>query len=277
MLKCLKCKKSILLVCVLMLVSKLSALDVEYIHPFKLSPVNDSIQLSTSFALAGSGLLCDKVFKIKDSEFNPDELDRSEVAIMDQIFMQSYNKAIDYVGTGFTAAALLTPLVFAAVPNNEWLTLGVMYGEALMYAYGFKQWGKLIVNRARPYMYFNDYPESKVEDGDWNCSMPSGHTTYAFTGAAFASYVFCQYFPDSYWRYGVVGVSFGLAVTTAALRMASGNHYFSDVMVGAVIGTTCGFVVPFLHSTDFYKRFEKKNDNVEIALTPVSFTLCYKF
>ena len=30
--------------------------------------------------------------------------------------------------------------------------------------------------------------------------------------------------------------------------MASGNHFFTDVLAGAAIGTACGFIIPALHS-----------------------------
>lgn len=274
-----KCKKSLFILIVMLFVSKLAASDVEYIHPFKLNPLNDGIQIGTGVLLAGSGFVCDNFFHIKDSDFDAADLDKSKIPALDQLFMQPYRKPFDYIGTGFEAIALLSPFVFYTVPKTEWMTISVMYAESLMFAYGIKQWGKLLVPKARPYMYFSDYPQKKVDDGDWNCSFPSGHTTLSFTAAAFTSYVFCQYFPESKWRYGVVGISFGVATTTAILRMVSGNHFFTDVMTGAVIGTACGLVVPFLHSTDFYKRFEKKQkeDKVSFALSPLGFEFAYKF
>lgn len=269
-------KKIILLFLTVIFTAKIFASDVEYIHPFKLNPVNDGVQIGTSVALAGSALLCDKVFKIKDSTFNAENLNPSQIPMMEQFFMRPYSKGLDITGTVVCGSILLGPAIFAMVPSNEWAAIGVMYAESLAYAYGFKQWGKLLVSRTRPYMYFDDYPQEYVDDGDWNCSFPSGHTTLAFTGAAFTSYVFNQYFPDSKWRYAVYGISFGVAFTTGALRMASGNHFFTDVLTGAIIGTVCGFVVPYMHTTDFYKKFEKKNKNVDVAVLPTGFSVNIK-
>ena len=47
----------------------------------------------------------------------------------------------------------------------------------------------------------------------------------------------------------VVAGSFTLATLTAVLRVLGGNHFATDVITGAVVGTSVGFLVPFLHRT----------------------------
>lgn len=243
---------------------------------FKLNPVNESIQIAGGLALTGSALICDKVFHIKENDFDSWEANYTLVPYLEQFLMAPYNKALHYVGTGTAALALLTPAVFILTPNDQWLTIGLMYTESLLWAYGIKEWGKLLIHRARPYMYFDNYPLDKVQEGDWNCSFPSGHTTLAFTGAAYTTFLFHQYFPDSPWRFAVTGISFGIAAATGALRMASGNHFLSDVLTGAIIGTVCGVAVPFMHTTEFYKRFQKKN-KAELYLSPLGFNAKFYF
>lgn len=255
----------------------LCASDVEYIHPYKLNPVNDGVQLGLSAVLAGSGLVMNKFVDLNNPDFVKEDLVKSDIPVMDQFFMNRYNEPLDIVATVTEAISLASPLIMLTVPNNEYLALGVMYAETLMYAYGLKEWGKFLVNRPRPYSYYDDVPQKFIDNGDWNDSFPSGHATFAFASAAFLSCVFNQYYPDSSWRYVVTGVSFGLASTTAAFRMASGNHFFTDVLAGAVIGTVCGFVVPYTHTVDFYKKFEKKGKSVETIVSPMSLQVVYKF
>lgn len=124
--------------------------------------------------------------------------------------------------------------MFAVLPSGEWLTIGVMYAETVLMAESLKRLGKFAVNRARPYMYFEDYPQDKVDDGDWAKSWPSEHTTLAFTAASFTSYLFCQYFPESAYKWAVVGGTYAVATATGILRMCSGNHFFTDVLTGVV-------------------------------------------
>jgi len=251
------------------------ARDVDYIHPYKINAVNDGLQLGVSAALAGSGFICNTFFN--KSEYCAEDLNKADIPTMDQLFMNPYNKPVDIISTVTEVISLSSPLIMLSVPDTEYMELGVMYAETIMFAYGIKEWGKFFVGRARPYSYYDSIPQKYIDDGDWNNSFPSGHSTLSFASAAFLSSVFNQYYPDSKWRFWVTGCSFGLAATTASLRMASGNHFFTDVLTGALIGTMCGFVVPYTHTEGFYKKFEKNNKSVETAITPMGFSVTYKF
>ena len=190
----------------------------------------------------------DKVIKVKDTNFDGQLLDKETVNPVDRFFMQPYSNGLHWAANCTVGLELISPVILATTGTDQWLTIGTMYAEAFLLSYGIKDLTKTIVNRPRPYMYFDGYPQKKVEDGDWCKSWPSGHSTNAFLGATFTSYVFCKYFPDSPWRYGVIGTSYAIAVVTAGLRMASGNHFLTDVITGAIIGSACGFIVPYLHT-----------------------------
>lgn len=174
-------------------------------------------------------------------------LSMSEVPSFDCAFMQPYNRSLEAGGTVFELASLLTPALLLAEPADEYLTIATMYGETLLAAYALKELGKLWFPRARPFLYYPDYPKEKIAKGDAYDSFPSGHATLAFAGAAFTSYVFAAYHPDSVWKIPVTVASYSLAVATAAMRVASGNHFPSDVLSGALLGTLVGVGVPFLH------------------------------
>ncbi|NCC89808.1 MAG: phosphatase PAP2 family protein [Spirochaetia bacterium] len=174
-------------------------------------------------------------------------LDMSGVPAFDRACMQPYNRDLEVGGTAFELASLLAPALLIAEPADEYLRFATMYGETLVAAYALKELGKHWFSRARPFLYYQDYPEEKIGEGDAYDSFPSGHATMAFAGAAFTSYVFAAYHPDSVWKIPVTAVSFSLAMATAALRVASGNHFPSDVLAGAVLGTLVGVGIPFLH------------------------------
>ena len=272
-------KSRLAALCILFCMSSagLSAAVFDYVQPFSLNPVNESIELSIGGLLSGSALVCDKFLHLKTNEYNPEDWNKSDIATLEQVFMNPYSKPLHIVGTGTMILGMATPAIFAIMPSKEWLTVGTMYLETMLIANGIKEWTKLLVYRARPYMYFDGYPEDKLEDGDWNCSFPSGHTTMAFAGAAFTTMVFCQCFPDSNWKYAVAGASFGIAAVTGALRMASGNHFLTDVLVGAVLGTACGFAVPYMHTKNFYGKFETKSGKGSASVTPSGLVLSINF
>lgn len=191
---------------------------------------------------------------------------KSEVNPFDQLWMNPYSPQLDKAGDIIVCATMAAPLVLLATPSDQWLTEFIMYGEACLFSYGLKVVGKAYVDRARPYMYFDNYPLDQVADGDYMCSWPSAHSAMAFTSAAFTSYVFCKYFPESSWRYAVVGGAYAAAVGVASLRIASGNHFLTDVLTGAAIGTLSGFLIPYLHTLCAEKL--PQNDNVQVEASP---------
>ncbi len=179
---------------------------------------------------------------------------KEDVNSFDRFFMQPYNHKLHQIGTFTCVTDMIAPAIvfgteaiFNKLPAKELITIGTMYLESFMLAYGIKDCSKVIVKRIRPYMYFEGYPQDKVDDFDFEKSFPSGHTTNSFLAAAFTTYVFGKYYPEG-WQKWAVGIStFGIAAATGCLRIASGNHFPTDVLTGAAIGTLCGFIVPFIH------------------------------
>ena len=230
---------------------------------FALDGLKDGLIFGSGVLLSGGDLLLDNVLEFNRQKYDPSKVyDKDDVNALDRIFMNSYSKKLDKAGDISLVAAMAAPAVLLATDKDEWFTIGTMYAETLLIANGIKELTKLCVTRARPYMYYDPstYPEDDLEDGDFANSFPSGHSTMAFAGATFASYTFSKYFPDSPYRYAVTGGSYALALATAALRIKSGNHFMTDVLTGAVLGTAVGFLVPWMHT------FNTKND-LNVGLT----------
>lgn len=238
----------------------------ESTSPFRLSFLTDGIILGGGLATNITSIIVEKNI----THPTPTDLHLSNVPKIDSWCAQPYSKNLDITSDVFQYVATFSPAVLMSQPLSEWITIGVMYAEAIVWAYGLKNLGKFAVSRARPFMYFDNIPESYVKENDCYNSWPSGHTVSAFNGAMFASYVFSQYAPDSPWKIPVIATSFGIATTTAILRCLSGNHFFTDVLTGAVIGSATGFLVPFFHSRPFWqtKQTANKKGVKEVELMP---------
>lgn len=230
---------------------------------FKLDPVKDGVLSGAGILLSGSDLAVDHLTEFNRADYNPFEIyNKDNINSLDRFFMHKYDEKLDDAADIACAAAMLTPAILLAEDKDEWITIGIMYAETVLIANGVKEWTKAFVNRARPYIYFDgDKPQDDLKDGDWANSFFSGHTTMSFAGAAFASYTFCKYNPESPWRYAVIGGTFSVAAGASALRVMSGNHFMSDVLTGAVVGTAIGIWVPWLHT------FNEENQ-LNVALVP---------
>ena len=255
------------------------AADGNFGSPFCLDPVLDTSVIAAAAGLNGAVLYLDKVREVNQPGFEGKIYDPFEVNGFDRLFMKPYSSSIDDLGTYMGLVSVLSPTVLLAAPSDQWITIGTMYAETIALAYGFKELGKLCIGRARPFMYYDDYPKEAVQSHDWNKSFPSGHTTLAFAGASFTSYVFSKYFPDSSWKIPVIGSSFFMALSTAACRVASGDHFPTDVIAGAAAGTACGILVPWIH-TRIVKNSKSDDDglaDIAVQAMPASLFISMKY
>ncbi|MGL4987250.1 MAG: phosphatase PAP2 family protein [Treponemataceae bacterium] len=239
--------------------------------PFALNWVTDSILLSV-----GVGATIGTFFLPPKSPAGTFEIsDKFSINSFDRFFMRPYNRLFDLAGDVTMIISLVLPVVLFAIPEKkDWLTIAVMYTEAILLSHATKEYLKFGINRSRPYLYFPNISSGSLpKESKQRESFPSGHATLAFAGASFTSYVFYSYFPRSLWNIPVSLVSYSLAFTTASLRVASGSHFLTDVFVGALIGTLYGIGVPFLHT--FNKKM--KNNNIDIAFIPTGLYVKYTY
>lgn len=196
-------------------------------------------------------------------------LDPALVNSFDRTMMFPFNAEIDFASEFTQYAAWLAPAAFmAVVPPAGWIEIGLLYAGSTALSFGSRTVLKAAVDRDRPYMYFDDPSAEGIESGDSGNSFPSGHTTMAFTGAAFAATLFALRYPRSPYRISVTAAAFALAGTTAALRIASGNHFMTDVLAGAAIGTLSGFIVPFV-----YSKVSDSSSDFVLSVSPFGFSI----
>lgn len=222
--------------------------------PFALDKVWDPIIFGAGAITYGGALLKDH-FSSNDDVDDFKSYDKDNVNPFDRFFMNEYSKSLHNMGTatclvataGIPFATFLTESACGNFNKQNLFDVAVMYSEALLFTNGIKDWIKIGARRERPYMYFDERDEDGIDSNDYKYSFLSGHTANAFMGATFTSYVFCSYYPDSKLKIPVIATSYLFAAGTGALRMASGNHFCTDVLAGAAMGTAVGFAVPFVH------------------------------
>jgi membrane-associated phospholipid phosphatase len=100
---------------------------------------------------------------------------------------------------------------------------------------------KYAAGRARPYAYLG---RQVTDPRDANLSFFSGHMTFAFAVAASsATLLLSQHVPGAEWMSAAAFVAAG---AVGYLRVAAEQHYLTDVLAGAAVGTVVGWAVPYL-------------------------------
>jgi membrane-associated phospholipid phosphatase len=116
----------------------------------------------------------------------------------------------------------------------------LVVAEAVAVTGALTQLVKLAVARQRPYA-----TGAAFADTDARLSFWSSHAAVAFAAAASGGTV-ARLRGYAGWPW-VYGAGFAVAAATAYLRVAADQHWLTDVVAGAVVGTAIGFALPWLH------------------------------
>jgi membrane-associated phospholipid phosphatase len=147
----------------------------------------------------------------------------------------------------------------------------LVYGETLSLTLALSSVTKFLVARPRPYVYSSDPRVSdyaRRQGKDSHLSFFSGHSALAFAAAVAGSYLFTQTSRDRAARAGIWGTELFLAATTATLRVRAGQHFPSDVLVGALVGAGFGLAVPSLHYAGRHPRGLSAAEWVAVGVGP---------
>jgi len=236
---------------------------------YRLNLYQDTLLSGTSLGVVALGYFMEGEAGNQQNETNINRLD--------QALMFPGEENLDNVGTVLACGALLMPGISALAAGGgveTWSTYGTMYAQAILLTSGTKNLLKAGVSRWRPYTYDDDFHATAAEaegNDDYYNSFPSGHTAYAFLGASFLSTTFRREFPESRWKTPLTVAAYGLAGTVGIVRVLSGEHFLSDVAVGAAIGSLWGVAIPYIH------RNRPEESGIQIASfgRSISFNLSY--
>jgi len=133
--------------------------------------------------------------------------------------------------------------------KHNFLDRTLVLGTSAIFATALTQGSKYLTKIERP-------------DGSNFHSFPSGHTSVAFVGAHI---LFKEYKHQSVWI-GIAG--YGVALTTASMRMVNRKHWLSDVITGAGVGILCA-ELGYLMLPVWHKLFKIKQKDKGLAITPI--------
>ena len=185
----------------------------------------------------------------------PTYLNRNDVNAFDRWLMFPYNMLLDNIKFILLALILALPIISPLSrkirSKTTMLTYGIMYGQAFIFTFGIRAILKNMIDRYRPYMYFDCFPTVfDFHSSDFHRSFPSGTAALAFLPATFLSVTFSAEFPNSPWKMPIIVGSHILAAGIGATRIFNGTHFLTDVLVGAVIGIFFGWLIPTLHKRE---------------------------
>jgi membrane-associated phospholipid phosphatase len=177
------------------------------------------------------------------------QLSRSDVNAFDRPATYNYSESVGHVSdilVGLNVASVMLLMLDQDI-RDDWQVLGLMTAETAMFVTFVPMGVKGLVQRIRPYAYNPEVPLEEKTTRDVKRSFFSGHTTTAFAFSVFISTVYSDYFPHSKWKPYIWTGSLLMASSIGFLRYESGKHFPTDILVGALVGTGIGYLIPRLH------------------------------
>ena len=239
--------------------------------PYELSSVNDAAIFGAAVVAGGSAFLINSnIPGLSEEEIN--NLNTDDIFAIDRFATNYYSPELSDLSDIFVYTLVASPALLAFSPEirNDYMTVGTMYAQTIIFATALPYIAKGIVQRTRPFVYNPNAPMSAKQEPEARRSFFSGHTTVAFASAVFLSKVYSDYYPDSKYSPYVWGGSLLAATTVGALRIFSGKHFPTDVLVGAVVGSAIGWFIPELHKN-------KTDDNMSFGAGFMGLSFAYKF
>lgn len=163
---------------------------------------------------------------------------------LDCLAVSQFSATADATSDAFFVTALALPigLELGRGIGDDSLRRGAAYAGAVGATALTAGAVKLIARRDRPYTY-NRHPgvvayTAQARGNDH--SFFSGHTSLAFAALTSGATLYNPTSHDDTARLGIWGGAGAIAAATGVLRIRAGQHFPTDVMVGAVIGTGFG-------------------------------------
>jgi membrane-associated phospholipid phosphatase len=169
-------------------------------------------------------------------------------------YSAGWSTASDYLLYGLGAASAITLVADEGVLDA--LNDGVVIGEATLSATAVASIMTLAAGRPRPLLYGDPTapdgykaPLGIRNGADASLSFLSSHTAEAFAMVTSLYIAEHRRHPRSSYPKYLLGAGLGVASTIGVARVMSGYHFITDVVGGAVVGSSVGVLVASVHSS----------------------------
>jgi membrane-associated phospholipid phosphatase len=181
-----------------------------------------------------------------------DPCDPSELNALDRPVIHFDSTTADRAGD---VLVVLVPAAAALATLGNWRQWGwrggfedsLLISESMIAAGALQQLFRFAVRRPRPFMYREDARFDLRGEAQASLSFYSGHSATAFAAATAFAYTFSVRRPNSGLRMLVWTLSLMAASTVPFTRVAAGEHFWTDALVGSCTGIGMGLLVPALH------------------------------
>jgi membrane-associated phospholipid phosphatase len=207
-----------------------------------------------------------------------DELKKSKIDWFDRWAVHPYSHSIDKLSYIPFYVAVPLPLIVFGIDNRmrkDFWKLTAMYGEAMILTGVLYTSAVHYVSRLRPLVYESASPIEERTSANSRNSFFAGHVALVGTSMFFIAQTYADYHPDSKFKWAFYGGAAVITGLTGYWRNMAGEHFPTDITLGAAVGVASGLLTPILHRT-------RLMNNKKLSILPFSsngkgMSMLYKF
>ena len=232
---------------------------------FKVDKIESLIFISSALTLDLSNNYFDRQLIEAPTDLELDALDEDDVPFFDRIGFQPYSAILkDF--SDYAAYLAIGSTLFCLYENDNEVLLNnlLVFSEIMIAQSAIAKWTKTFSQRYRPYVYDEDVSYDRKKQRNSQHSFYSMHSSTVFAAVTSGYY----YYSNNYGHNILIGsLLFGSASATAILRVAAAQHFPSDVIVGAIVGSGISYAICTYH----------QNKKLKLSFGFDSVDISYKF
>jgi len=179
-----------------------------------------------------------------------DNLRISKIDWFDRWAVHPYNHSIDQLSYKPFFLAMPLPLIVFGIDKKmrkDFWKLTFLYAEAMTMTGVLYTSSVHYVNRHRPLAYESASPIGTRTSSNSRNSFFAGHVALVGTSSFFIARTYADYHPDSRYKWAFYGGAAALTALTGYWRNMAGEHFPTDIALGAAVGVASGLLTPALH------------------------------
>ena len=168
----------------------------------------------------------------------------------DRWAVHPYNHSVDKLSYEPFFLAMPFPLIVFGIDKKmrkDFWKLTFLYAEAMTMTGVLYTSAVHYVNRHRPLVYESASPIGTKTSPNSRNSFFAGHVALVGTSFFFVAQTYADYHPDSRYKWAFYGGAAALTALTGYWRNLAGEHFPTDITLGAGVGVASGLLTPALH------------------------------
>lgn len=193
----------------------------------------------------------------------------------DRWAVHPYSHSIDQLSYVPFYVAIPLPLIVFGIDSRmrqDFWKLTYLYGEAMILTGVVYTSSVHWASRLRPLTYESASPIEERTSSNSRNSFFAGHVALVGTSVFFIAQAYADYHPDSHYKWAFYAGAAVITGLTGYWRNRAGEHFPTDVGLGAVVGVASGLLTPMLHRT---KLMNKKLTLLPFSAKGKGFSLLY--